>query len=64
MYALDQNANWLWGGTISQGETQVTEIVKCRMNSDSSLFTVYGLSKGKPVFVEIDTKSSKVKKFI
>ena len=64
VYGLDQNANWLWGGTISRGSSQLTEVVKCQMNSDSSLFTVFGLSGNKPVLVEIDTVSSEVKKYI
>ena len=64
VYALDQNANWLWGGTIAQGLTEVSEIVKCQMNSDSSLFTAFGLSGSKPVFIEIDTVTGEIKKFI
>ena len=34
------------------------------MNSDSSLFTAFGLSGSKPVFIEIDTDSGEIKKFI
>ena len=34
------------------------------MNSDHSALTILGFTDGKPVIIEIDTKTSRVKKFI
>ena len=38
--------------------------MKCQMNSDSSLFTAFGLAGNIPVFIEIDTVTGEIKKYI
>ena len=43
LYALDLNANWMWGGTIFHTNETLSEINSCRMNSEHDLLVVFGI---------------------
>ena len=60
LYALDLLGNWKWGGNIFYIDQHVNEVHRCNMNSDNTALSVFGVSNGQPIIIEMETASATI----
>ena len=56
LFALDLEANWMWGKYYYNESHPVKEINGCQLSTDGTSLAVQGLSEDKPILMDISLK--------
>jgi hypothetical protein len=64
LMAFDEWGNPQWGTFYYNVTFALTTVSGCRMSSDGSSLSVYGLGNSQPVFMEVDTNDGSIINYI
>ena len=64
LYALDLSGNWQWGKFFYNVSYAVSDISGCKLSSDGSSLSVFGMGNSAPVIMDMNTADGIINKYI